>query len=403
MSISIAQYKGMAKFLVRMKRDNGINIPLLLIGNHGIGKTQVTNKEVAADMPISSEKSLNKDTAMKLAASLHYDCVVLNLANQTPEDLLGYPDGKGGYIMPNWLNPNSKGTIYFLDEINRAPKYVLQCMFNFVNEGRIHKHIINNCDYVIAAGNPPSVKYDVTQFEDEAFLSRFSIQYLEPTFEEYLTHLQNTSKVHMSVIMTLTNKKDDYNTWARINDSNAKFVVKPDNRALERVGLLLNFITQDEMQLFGYELIEGMVGTAYASLIQNQYNSLRKIASPEEILNMGLTKGAFKDTDLDVITVISDNFSTYILENSLHRDKNLKKWTPKWQKHLMEYIRYIPEDAAVAFFKLMVQKAGEEKYKDSFEEIFSFIAQLGEFGKEYIKDKDNYIEYLFSASRSKEA
>ena len=98
-----------------------------------------------------------------MANDIDYKHFVLNLANQTPEDLSGYPDGKGGYILPNWLDRKSKGTIYHLDEINRAPKYVLQCMFNFINEGRIHTHHINQCGLCDGIRKSwSSTKYDVT-------------------------------------------------------------------------------------------------------------------------------------------------------------------------------------------------------------------------------------------------
>ena len=121
-SKSLARTRAMVLKAVELKRDHQLNLVPQIHGNHGIGKTQMMYQ-------------IGKD--------LDYNVKVLNLANLSPEELLGQLDGKGGYYRPDWFVVDDKPTIYFLDEMNRAPKYVLQGMFNFINEGRIHTTQLN--------------------------------------------------------------------------------------------------------------------------------------------------------------------------------------------------------------------------------------------------------------------
>ena len=168
METTIGQYKRIVKFAARMKADHGVNIPIFIWGMHATGKTSATRQ---------------------VADEIGYHCEVLNLANQSPEDLLGNPvtnhqTKRVEFYAPDWLYKGQdlqKRTIYFLDEVNRAPKYVIQSMFNFVNEGRLHNHNIGPDDIIIAAGNPNSAEFEVTDFNDTAWLSRFAHFILSPT------------------------------------------------------------------------------------------------------------------------------------------------------------------------------------------------------------------------------
>ena len=164
--VNISKLKEIIAFVARAKREHNITCPILVWGKQATGKTSSV-RQVAVSIN-SILKQL--DGEINGATS-----VTLNLANQTPEELLGFPSKDEAtkttiYFRPAWmLDEPKKQVFYFLDEINRAPKYVLQSMFNFINEGRLHDHPIKDCDIVIAAANPPTEEFEVTDFDDAAF------------------------------------------------------------------------------------------------------------------------------------------------------------------------------------------------------------------------------------------
>ena len=114
-------HEQLQKFLPFVHRNR---VPIMLWGPTGIGKT----------------------TAIyEYAEAVGATVVTLHLASQEPGDLVGLPgrvDNKTVWLRPEWLpDEDDDGQyIFFLDEFNRGPKYVLACMFPFLLEGRLHTH-----------------------------------------------------------------------------------------------------------------------------------------------------------------------------------------------------------------------------------------------------------------------
>jgi hypothetical protein len=311
----------------------------------------------------------------QLAEEMNYNCVILNLANQTPEDLLGYPDGKGGYLLPNWLTKeDSRPTIYFLDEINRAPKYVLQCMFNFINEGRIHTHTINDSDVVIAAANPSDMDYEVTEFEDKAFLSRFAHFYLEPSNNEFLNYLE-ASNAHQAVIDTMRTAVEliDVSTEPKY-----RVTVSPDRRSIDKIGTMMTLMTPDQVYSIGGVLFPAMIGSDASSIILENFKSLNRVPSIESIL---ATKSAkdfkFKNDDLDIVTVINGNLSKHIHDECYDDSKAAFTMSKAEYKAVKIYLDYIPRDAEIAFISAL---------KNRFEVQGTVVSFFDEIDKDYLTD-----------------
>lgn len=337
MRINVKNYEKILPIMLRLKKSNEIesNVPIMLWGKQGVGKSTITRRVVM---------------------SLDYNVVVLNLANQTPEELLGYPDGKGGYLLPDWLQLDSKKpTVYFLDEINRAPKYVLQAMFNFINEGRIHTHSINPSDYVLAAANPSDGEFDVTNFEDPAFLSRFCHLYLEPTYEEFMNYLGDKG-AHKGLLAFMADKPDLVD-----NETKDEYMVsvKPDNRAICRVDSLLKVMSDDEINSVGFSIFSGLIGLDNADLLITAVRESNKLPSIDEILD---GKIEFDKDDIDVITVLNEKLVDHMKSNKMfeYEKGKIKNMTQKQVKSVNKYLKYIPEDSATAFLKVCLDRIGLE-------------------------------------------
>src|SRR5690242_9111634 len=83
------------------------NLPVLVHGNHGIGKSVVM---------------------AQAAAALGIDFIVVDLSIMEPPDLTGIPhitpDGRTEYASPDFLpKPSTKG-ILMIEELNRSPRYL---------------------------------------------------------------------------------------------------------------------------------------------------------------------------------------------------------------------------------------------------------------------------------------
>jgi hypothetical protein len=320
---TINETKKIIEFCTDMKKKN-VNIPALLIGHQGVGKTQLVEQ---------------------LAHDLGYNFVVLNVANQTPEDLLGQIDGKGGYHQPNWISNDDRPTIYFLDEFNRGQKYVLQCMFNFINEGRIHTHTIKPEDYVLAAINPDNEDFNVTCFDDHAMWSRFAHIHVKPSKTEFSTFLDD--KVKNKVIQTaLTMSSNLYTADKSIDHT---YMPVPDNRNLEKVAHVLDNINREE-DIRGYigELISGMIGFDAASVIIEVWYKSRQKVDYKVVLNN--CDWSFNDDQIDEINTFNIGLVDYIKKNDLSK---------KEFKGLLQYVNFIPRDICVKLLKDLSNNAAE--------------------------------------------
>ena len=403
-TVTIEYYEKILKQLIEINPtliDKKCRIVPYVWGKHGIGKTEITSS---------------------VATELWMNYVVLNLACQTPEDLLGFPDGKGGFITPTWFQKRLKEgmrvevdgkfgsiikingdikvqfkdddtptiveeskitirpTLYFLDEINRAPKYVLQSMFNFVNEGRFHEHKMSKFDFIVAAGNPSDVDYEVTDFTDKAFLSRFAHFYLEPPASEFLSFLEN-SDGHQAVAKTLR-MNPDFDGFNAKTNIDYKIHTEPDNRGLYKISQLLNILNHQTIKDIGQLLFSAMIGEDYARLIIQEYENLGNLITADELLMYpSKLKYPFDKNDHDTIMVINSNLAKHLATNKIDKTNvsQVNKLNKKEQECFQRYLKYIPREAELVLLSNLKKHIGSL--------VIEFFSEL--FGEEYI---DNLLE-----------
>lgn len=320
-TLNITQTTNVIKKLISVKEK--LNIPIFLWGHRGIGKTTIVRS---------------------LANELDYNCVTLNFANIPIEDATGFPDGKGGYHKPEWLTlhkDNNKPTIYFCDEINRAPKYVLQGLFNFILEGRIHTHTINPKDVVIVAGNPDCDEYETTIFEDAAFLSRFAHIYMVPDVNEYIKYLNSNKDIHPSIVdsVKLYHEKLDNNI-----PPERRIKTTPDNRALEKIGRLMKLLTNEEFTDVGYYITAAMVGIDFATLLIENYKKYNIIPPIEEIIKTNPINYTFTNNDLDKLIIINRNLFNWLCAQSFDETNDTFNIDKSTAEGVRNYINFIPRD-----------------------------------------------------------
>ena len=153
------------KKLVKAINDKELQIPILLIGATGIGKSY-------------SMKELAKENEIGF--------IDLRLATQEVTDLVGIPrtiekDGeyRTYWTKPIWFPKEGTKGILALEEVNRAPEDVRQAIFQLLTEWKLHTHELPKGWSIVSLINPDNGAYHVNQL-DPAFKRRFVQIVLNP-------------------------------------------------------------------------------------------------------------------------------------------------------------------------------------------------------------------------------
>lgn len=313
----------------------------MITGHHGVGKSQ----------------------AVKQYADEHdMQFVDLRLGTQDVGDLLGLADfieqpftrtidGKDVTVMekvatkfmrPDWFpeDPNSKGII-FLDEVNRGTRPVLQAIFQLVLDHRLHRYELPKAWKVIAAMNPSTADYIVTDISDKAFMDRFCHIKLSPSKQEFFTYAEG-KKFNTDLLAFLKNQPDLLQ--GELEDFSLE--VSPSRRSWDAVNRLLEAEVNNQKapQFILQELARGLVGTKAATALIKALNSKEKPITGEEVLK-DYTKvqkrvQKYKDPKtnrLDAIKFTCDSLEQLITERT-------KKLTDKEAKNLSDFLWDIPRD-----------------------------------------------------------
>jgi hypothetical protein len=192
-------------------------------GESGIGKTEVV-------------KQIAEENGLKLTY-LTFGAV------EDVGDLIGLPNfvtiddvEVTRHAAPDWF-PTEPNHLIFIDEFNRAKPQILQAMFPFVLEGRLHTHKLPDNCYIVVAGNPPTDDYDVTPMEDNALFSRFCHVKFTPTVNEWLSYMKK-KKRNAGLIEFFTKNEEYLNSNSTTFD--IRTVTKQDRRNAEKLAVFLD-------------------------------------------------------------------------------------------------------------------------------------------------------------------
>lgn len=331
--MNIKEVKQVLPFLLKNK------IVPFFWGSQGVGKTSVM-------------KQYCKDNEL--------DIRVLYTATQDVGDLIGLlvKDDNGGvyHARPKWFPTEGKGII-FLDELNRAPNDVIQAMFSFILEGKLHTHVLPPGWKIVAAGNYNSDRFTTTDTSDAAWMSRFCHLDFTPTVEEFIVYAESMGMHDMAAFireqpnMLELSQKDG----GRLDKS---FIV-PDRRAFaEGIGKLdLETEFPNELR---YEVYSGLVGNTSAAAYLTWRTKLEKALSITEILtdyNEGSKRKIEKILNNDSGNIRFDLLNQPIDELliKLEQDSemlNKDKYLVNLQNYLLDIPRELSMKAFVAFNKL---------------------------------------------------
>lgn len=243
---------------------------ILLVGRHGIGKSQILTQYFTT-------------RGMRV--------VTLFLGQMSdPGDLIGLPrpatsrDGQieqTVFAPPYWFPTDGTPIVLFLDELNRARTEILQTIMDLTLNRKLANHQLPKGSRIIAAVNDGE-EYQLTQL-DPALVSRFNVYQFSPTAQEWLLWATKAG-VDKRVVAFIEQEK----TWLDGNPNDTNEGVDtgleryPDRRAWHRVSDLIKGIA--ELGDFDLDMLVGVVGAAAASRFYAFVQGRHQL-SGEQVLN----------------------------------------------------------------------------------------------------------------------
>ena len=296
---------------------------LLLLGPHGIGKSQVVTK---------------------FYEGIDYNVVTLFLGQMSdPGDILGLPykkkvtlkDGTETEVMdflpPAWWD-EEKPFCLFLDEINRGRPEILNVVMDLTLNKKIGGRKMPEGSVVVAAANVGD-GYTVNDL-DKALLDRFAPVIFKPTVDEWL-HWASENDIDERVIDFIS----DFPDW--LDGENIEVEdpldVTPSRRSWEGVSETIKSFDGD----FGYcelKMITSFVGPEATGAF-NEYLKSHKKVDIKNLLegDFDHMKHQLDGLQIHEIVHLNDQIKTYV-------DKKLTKEQKKTiTDNFIKYMEYLKE------------------------------------------------------------
>ncbi len=329
---------------------------------------------------------IGKTTAVKQwCKELGYKFTALYLGTQSDlGDILGLAEfvdnGDGSkstaFAIPKWIqdtivyckeNPDS-GAVIFLDEFNRGRKDILSGMFSLALDKTFHTLTLPKNCHLIAAGNPPTEDFQVTDVDETALMARFVHIKLEPTIEEWIVFAKESGMNPDRIAFIQEQPK-----LLEAQGKSFELPVKIDRRAqskidlLERLGTPKHLLTQLSMGIVGIEAT-----VAYERFLASQ----DKVLTAKEVLSGTKLDLVVKwsnpeNVQASYLNVTCDNLKEHFLK--LETDEKLMKLEEKL--NLFEFIKALPKDIAFAFVESTI-KGNRPKCILDFHETKEFEDEL---------------------------
>ena len=307
---------------------------LMLVGNHGIGKSEILTEYFSGK-------------GMKV--------VPLFLGQMSdPGDLIGIPNrnnttGKTEFMPPYWFPLDGKPIVLFLDELNRARPEVLQTIMDLALNRTLAGRKLPDGSRIISAVNAGD-QYQLTDL-DPALVSRFNVVTFRPTTQEWLLWADK-----VGVDARVRDFIRENPIWLDKNPDAKEGVdtgldKTPDRRAWKRVSDILK--TAGDINPIVAKAMSAIVGPKAASALVGSV-SAKKILSGREVLqNFEKHLPTLKGYELHQLSVVNDGIFRHLeVENLSGQAKENAK------KNIEAYFTFLSKEkkeAAAHFANLYVQ------------------------------------------------
>ena len=263
------------------------------------------------------------------------------------------------FATPEWLkglidyceeNPDS-GAVLFLDEFNRARRDVLQGMFSLALDKTFHTiKLPKNC-HIVAAGNPPTEEYYVTDVNETALMARFLHIKAEPTTQEWVQYAK--AKSFDNTLLSFIN---EHPTALEDNKTDFTLPIKVDRRAYERLN---NIMALTPPQHLLFQLMAGIIGIERTVMYQQHLADSTKPLEASAILDgSGLEKvknwSNGDDTKSALLKGTIENIKTYM--TTVSAETPPKALTDAENTNLLAFLTIIPKELTFVLLRDLMFK-----------------------------------------------
>ena len=319
---------------------------LMLVGKHGIGKSEILTEYYAQKgMPV----------------------VALFLGQMSdPGDLIGIPNkneqtGKTDFMPPYWFPLDGKPIVLFLDELNRARPEILQTIMDLALNRKLAGRKLPEGSRIISAVNSGD-QYQLTDL-DPALVSRFNIVNFRPTVQEWLLWARK-SGVDGRIIDFIQENQIwlDKDPDAKEGEDSGLDKI-PDRRGWKRVSDIIR--QSDELSPLITKAVSAVVGPKASSAFMSNVSNRRIVSGREVMLDFPKVKEKLAGYELHQLSVVNDGIYRF-----LEVEKVPAKDMDKVRNNLEDYFGYLSrskKEAAAHFANIFVQK--------TYPEAVAFIAR----------------------------
>ena len=308
---------------------------LMLVGRHGIGKSEIlTDYYAARGMPV----------------------VALFLGQMAdPGDLIGLPDknpesGKTEFMPPYWFPLDGKPIVLFLDELNRARPEILQTIMDLALNRKLAGRQLPEGSRIISAVNEGE-QYQLTDL-DPALVSRFDMVNFQPTVQEWLLWA-NKNGVDPRVISFI----EDNSIWLDRNPDQKEgddtgLDKTPDRRAWKRVSDIIK--GSEAVTPLHQKAIAAIVG-AKASVAFSGSVAQKKMVSGKDVLyRLEKVKERLEAYTLHELSMVNEGIFRHLEVEKIPAGEK-----PEVKKNLEAYFDWLvkaKKESAAHFANLYVQQ-----------------------------------------------
>lgn len=273
---------------------------IMLVGRHGIGKSEILTHYFAAK-------------GMKVVA--------LFLGQMSdPGDLIGLPskkDDRTEFIPPYWWPKNGEPIVLFLDELNRAHPEVLQTIMDLALNRKLAGRLLPEGSRIISAVNAGE-EYQLTDL-DPALVSRFNIYNFRPTVNEWLLWAER-EKVDYRIIQFIQNE----GVWLDGNEGQKTGVdtgldKTPDRRAWKKVSDAI--LNKEELGEIHKKLIAGIIGPAATSRFLGSITGNKVLSGMEVLLNFSKYKTILSKYRLHQLAIVNDGIFRFLETGEIQKEQ----------------------------------------------------------------------------------
>lgn len=346
---------------------------IMLVGRHGIGKSEILTKYY--------EKKGQKVVTLFLGQMADPgDLIGLPVpsVNTHTENSLSSSTGVRGFssfLPPYWWPEDDQPIVLFLDELNRARPELLQTVMDLVLSRTLAGHKLPEGSRVIAAVNEGD-EYQLTHM-DPALVSRFNVYQFQPTVQEWLMWAEETG-VDPRVIRFLSLEGhwlDGMEGKASIDTGLEKY---PDRRAWKHLsdGILpLKDLNEEDL-----DWLAGIVGAQAASRFMGSLTGHTILTGAEVLQDYAACESKLRKYKLHQLAMVNESIFRHL---NVSADGSPEIYSQNLGSYYHLLVEMESKEAIAHFANLLESGSYEhanlylaEQCPDITAALFQFIAEL---------------------------